>query len=1022
MRLLCIEPTVFFLRGQSGLRQLVRLLVDNPGPERAARLVVVAPGVEESSLLGPVRSGQSRVEVTVPDWREPVRVRFELWADGQRADARELEWQPAKHWEVHLVHTSHHDLGYTDLPSNVLREHDRFFEQVLEFCQETDSFPEDSRFRYSVEQAWSVLHFLENAQREKVTSLVRLMRAGRVEVTALFGNETSELCSHEEQVRLLYPSWRIRRRWGIAVETAELNDIPGISWGLVSVLAGAGIRYFAPMVPDYFRWGFTVHPFWDEEAVLPRDLPGAFWWQGPNGRRVLFWYGGTLWLWDYEHALAEVEAYLSQLERRGYPHELVRVRFQGGQRDNSPPDIRLSLIVRQWNERWAFPRLIVSTNALFFRRFEVLYGSQLRTLRGDLPNTDYTVGAVSTAKETGINRLAHETIAAAERFAAFASALAGCAYPADVLAEAWDAAMLYDEHTWGMSQCYGPAQEACFSQKGQNAYRAAALGHNVLVKSTNRIADGLCLGEDGYYVAVFNPLSFARSDVVRALFHQQEPCSRPMYWQPSGQPGAPAMLVSGTAVGRNVLHLPARLAAAQFALVDVETGKQVRHQVLPLGGYLRPCPFAGYRAGLTDVDPGHGYELVFWADNVPACGYRLYRLVEGEEARHECGDLCVGEYWLENSYYRLELDPRTGAVASLWDKELGRELVDAESARRLNQLVVRRARTGEEVPFRLDRVEIGAKGPLCASLLVYGSAEGCPEVVQEILLYSGVKRVEFLNRVLRDSAPLLEVYFAFPFAVPQPQFSFEGPNSVVRPIVDQLPGSSTDSYCVQYWVRVANEDVAVCWSSAEAPVVTLGEIWPGYVSQAHHAATTPQYGHDFLRDPSQFGRGHVYSYAMANNFRTNFSPVQVSDCLFRYALTSAEGLSGFAPAVRFGWSYSNPLLPTYLRGPQRGQLPPALSLCSVEPETVELLAAKAAEDGDGLVLRLYEASGRDCEARVELPLYRIEQAFRTNLVEEDDAVLRHDGRVVRIPLRAFEHATVRLRGCRFQQPTRLFYW
>jgi hypothetical protein len=29
---------------------------------------------------------------------------------------------PSRRWEVHLVHGSHHDLGYTDLPSNVLRE------------------------------------------------------------------------------------------------------------------------------------------------------------------------------------------------------------------------------------------------------------------------------------------------------------------------------------------------------------------------------------------------------------------------------------------------------------------------------------------------------------------------------------------------------------------------------------------------------------------------------------------------------------------------------------------------------------------------------------------------------------------------------------------------------------------------------------------------------------------------------------------------------------------------------------
>jgi len=63
-----------------------------------------------------------------------------------------------RHWEVHLVHGSHHDLGYTDLPSNVLRAHDGHMDKVLEFCEQTADWPEDSQFRYAVEQAWSVLH------------------------------------------------------------------------------------------------------------------------------------------------------------------------------------------------------------------------------------------------------------------------------------------------------------------------------------------------------------------------------------------------------------------------------------------------------------------------------------------------------------------------------------------------------------------------------------------------------------------------------------------------------------------------------------------------------------------------------------------------------------------------------------------------------------------------------------------------------------------------------------------------
>ena len=57
--------------------------------------------------------------------------------------------------------------------------------------------------------------------------------------------------------------------FGLLFLTARLRNS---AWGLVSVLAGSGIRYFAPSIPDYFSWDFQVRPFWNEAAVLPRDM------------------------------------------------------------------------------------------------------------------------------------------------------------------------------------------------------------------------------------------------------------------------------------------------------------------------------------------------------------------------------------------------------------------------------------------------------------------------------------------------------------------------------------------------------------------------------------------------------------------------------------------------------------------------------------------------------------------------------------------------------------------------------
>jgi len=1023
LRLVEVSPTVFFAREGAGVGQGVDLSLANDGPAAVdAELLFAAEGRVAALPLGALPPGESARRVYVPDLRQPTTAEWVLRAGGAIQDRRAMDWTPARHWEVHIVQRSHHDLGYTDLPSQVLRDHDAFLDDALRFCDQTADWPDESQFRYVVEQGWSALHYVANRPPDSVARFSRLAREGRIEVTALFANETSELCSHEEQIRLLYPSLRLKRRLGIPLRTAQLNDIPGASWGLVSVLAGAGIRYLAPMLPDYFAWGARkVYPFWDEQAVLPRDMSGAFWWEGPDRSRVLLWYGqGPGGLWSYDTAVRDLSRRLGELDARGYPYDLLRCHISGGGRDNAPAVDRFSLIAREWNSRWAYPRLIVSTDTRFFASFEARYGAGLPVLRGDLPNTDYTVGALSTARETGVNRRTHETLTAAEKWAACAAAASDYPYPADTLAEAYDAELLFDEHTWGMAHPIGPAQEGCWAQKSELAYRAAALAHDVLVKATNRLADQVRLPEEGYHLVVFNPLARERTDLVRALALQPAPAGRPMYWRtPQPPDGSASAWVNGTAIGRNVISLPAELLERPFALIDVATGESVPYQVLRLADPLAPQPDAAARYALGHLSPasvavlnyssGHLLELAFVARDVPALGYKTYRLAPVAEWPRFESSLRASGHALESRFYRVELDPATGAVTSLYDKVLGREWADAAAEHGFHQVLMRSPVTGEVAAAGDSEIAVGEAGPVLASLVIRGAAPGCPQRAQEITLYDGLKRVDFATRLLKDATPYQELYLAFPFALEGARFRYRAANSVIEPIRDQLPGSNTDAYAAQQWVQAADARGSVTWSSLEAPVVVLGQLWPGYVSQAHHGITPPGYEHPFLRDPAGFGRGHLYSYLTCNNFRTNFSPSQVADLLFRYTLTTDE--AGASPAG-VGDDLAAPLVPVTLTGPQPGPLEPQASFCRVDAPNVHLLTLKAAEDGDGLILRLAEVEGRETEVTVHLPGWPIGQAVRCNLVEEDEGTLWHDDHAVRVKVGAHGLATVRCRAAR----------
>jgi alpha-mannosidase len=516
----------------------------------------------------------------------------------------------------------------------------------------------------------------------------------------------------------------------------------------------------------------------------------------------------------------------------------------------------------------------------------------------------------------------------------------------------------------------------------------------VLVKSANRLADQLRLEQDGYHAMVFNPLGWERSGLVCLPALPPAPCGHLLYWrQPPAGENKPAMLVNGTAIGRDHISLPAGFFDQPFDLVEVSNGQTVPYQVVRVDDPLAASPLAASRYALGHVDPAsvsvlnynqtQMYDIYFQAEDVPSSGYQTYRFIPAAQPTHFESSLKVTSHSLENRYYKISLDEQSGAIVSIFDKELGQELVDTAAVHGFNQLVVRSPRTGETVGTSKSHSVPGVSGPLFASLVIKSSGPGCPQVTQEIVLYDSVKRIDFNNRILRDTTPLLEVYFAFPFAIPQPHFRYEASRAVIEPILDQLPGTNTDAYAVQHWVSVSNPEKAVTWCSREAPVAALGELWPVPVSQAHHGVTPQGYAHEFLRSPADYHHGYIYSYAAINNFRTNFSPVQTADVLYRYSLTSRVPEGTCHKDWRFGWEASTPLEPVLIQGPQPGLLPVEASFCQVEPANILLLAVKQAESGDGLVLRLAEMEGQAAHGSITLPLVEVKRAYWTNLVEED---------------------------------------
>ena len=979
LRIAAVEPTVLFTRAGDRLLQQVRISVENSAGGEDAQ-ISFAPEGHEPTLhpLGVVESGASSCTIAVPDLREPAQVALTLQTGDAVCHRRELTWEPRKHWRVHLVPIAHHDLGYTDTIEGVLQKYCRIYEDVLEFCEDTENWPEASRFHYTAEEAWSLKQFVEQSSPETVDRLSRYVQQGRVEIPALFGNQISGLCGHEELIRLLYPSARLARRLGANLRTGSITDVPGLSWGLPTVLAGAGVENFFAGLPTYFRWEnphvpADIHTFWDEEAVMrSHGRPDAFYWQGPDGGRLLVYYQGSYGCWspqNCEEAMAQLPGMLDEMDETGSPFSVVR--YGGyGCGDNTDTDIAVSYLAREWNEKWAYPQLVVSTNSMFFAALEKEC-DDLRVFSGELPHTDYAVGALSTVLETTLNRRTHDRLHAAEKLVTFTGI--NRSIDEDLssrIGEAYDDMLLYDEHTWGKSYQVGPSQDFAWNEKARYAYRAAALTESILDTGLERLASSVRLEEDGRHLVVFNPLSFSRSDVVR---------------------------------------LVGFLPDAPFALVDVESGVTVPHQFVEIDSPQAPLLHAAGRYARGQFQPVDRCDLVFRASDVPPLGYRTYRIEPCPE-ESLASDIEVGEHSLQNRFFRLTLDPRTGAVASLYDRELDRELVDGDADHQLNQLVVRQSQSGDtDSPLEVI-ISKGAQGPVYASLLVRSSAPGCPQLTQEIILYEDIKRVDFASRLLKDSTPCMELYFAFPFACARPTFHFEGSNSVIQPLRDQFPGSNSNYYSVQHWAEVADPDTSIVLSPLDAHLLEFGGLHPCYVSQAHHGVTPADFGRPFA-GPDDMAKGHLYSFVLDSNFRTNFQATQQADLLFRYALTSQPGDWRTGRSRDFGWGAANPLLPTLREGSTRGTLPPVASFCRIDGDHVILSACKWAEEGGGAILRLTETLGIAGEITVTLPLFEIARAWRTDLIEQNPSPLPATSHSFSLPIKPFEIATVKIETC-----------
>ncbi|MFQ5806394.1 MAG: polysaccharide lyase family protein [Phycisphaerae bacterium] len=499
-----VEPLACLANHDGELRRLVMLDVVRSGAAIRAQCEVNGQRHPPIDL----RTGRQDVEVYAPTVEEPTPLRITFQHRGETLMTAETTIGPVRRWVVHLLHFTHVDIGYTDYQEQVERLQMGFLDQALKLIRQTDDYPPEARFRWLPEQLWAVESYLKQADEQERRAFIEQVESGRIGLCALYGNALTGLYSEEELFALVDYAIHLRREYGVKINSAMITDVPGCTWGVVPVLAQTGIQYLSLGPNPVHRIGWTR--VWD-------DRP--FYWVSPCGRhKVLCWMsGGYGWFRSgldrdliRRPSRSHLLAHLEQLQQQEYPYDILQMRYDL-YADNGPPDPKLSDVVKQWNEKYAYPKLVISTPSELFREFEQRYGDRLPVVRGDF--TPYWEdGAASTAGDTAVNRRAAECLVQAQALWAM---LDPGGYPAERVYAGWRNAVLFDEHTWGASNSISePDSEFARQQvayKQRFALDADAIAHTV---SDAALARRRARNEFVRAVEVFNTTSWARTDLV----------------------------------------------------------------------------------------------------------------------------------------------------------------------------------------------------------------------------------------------------------------------------------------------------------------------------------------------------------------------------------------------------------------------------------------------------------------------------------------------------------------------------
>jgi mannosylglycerate hydrolase len=792
--------------------------------------------------------------------------------------------------------------------------------------------------------------------------IARQVQAGRLLVGPWYVLADEFLAGGESLVRNLQIGIAIAREFGQPMMVGYLPDMFGQIAHMPSILAGFGI---------------SAAVIW---RGVDRSIPSSeFFWRAPDSSEVLaihlpegYALGRALPL-EREPLMNRLHNIRQVLEPwASTPYLLV---MNGD--DHLEPQPELPAIIALANENLEDAELMQTSLPTFIEAVRQEMGARSHSrpcFEGEFRSSQRAlVLAGVTSTRMWIKQRNQECedllLRWAEPFSAWANLLRRrgegvdrAASDAGLLDAAWKLLLQNQAHD---SIC-GCSIDEVHEQMAVRFRRCRGLAQSVSRDALRYIAD-MAAPEGGTHVVVFNPLSGPRSDFCTA-------------------------------------RLPLQDDRQPLALED-EDGRRVGLQPLRRG-----LPSNGGVQKRVDVG--------FLARDVPAYGYKTFGVIYGKATRPRRPRPARG---IENDYFRIEVDPEDGTI-TLTDKASGMTLdglnrfVDGgDCGDEYNYCPPAQDELADR-PRRSPRIRLLEDGPARSTLeiaLDYSLPKRLTadrqrrsrqrricRIVSRVSIYADVPRLDFETEVdnqaedhrlrvhfttgLRSQLCHAEQHFgvlARPLALPEDDGTW-----AEAPIATHPQKSFVDVNDGQRGLLLANRGLPE-YEAIDGPqgvIIALTLLrCVGWLARPRLPNRRQLAGPPIAAPGAQCPGKHVFHYSLVPH--------------------SGGWESAFVQAHRF----ANPLQGVAVSG-GKGQLASRASLLSIGPSALVLSALRAADDGQGIIVRLYNIASQPTwgEVRLDEPYTAVDVV---NLNEEPLGQADVENGSVRLSFKPNEIVTLRFR-------------